>query len=468
MARLLDTNVRYFDNTVTTAQLNNSWGCLINVLDEVLLTGSNEQSILSIITIEDPEDSNYWISTIYLNPNHKFEKEIDVVEIKGVGDPIFDTVFRVQSVAENYITIAFDKLKITTKPSDFNILSQATIKLAPLGYLKTVSEPNKAIYKTKNNSFYLRVDNSCPTGYDPSWIKFARVSIYNAIDNLEDYYPRVGRLKAPYKTDEPLRAETSRGSGASGSYGESKWYYGGSSSNSDGIEAINTNIKTGNYPFEIIGDKDTFYLFIANKMYYLEEERVGYCFGKYTNTRDKNDSDNCILCCTEYAGLANGSQGPYYYSGDPGGWERFNALGRVKNMAGKYILNNIINSHTLSNSVKVSFVSTGIASASSRSTDFNYSKYDQTVNYSKVRLRGHYDLGIFYLGEMRGYYMIANNLQDYTVTQPDFKKTYKVINESGNTTTFIILQVGIRWTTGGTEYSDYQRGRVAFKLEDWE
>lgn len=170
MARLLDTNVRYFDNTVTTAQLNNTWGCLINVLDEVLLTGSNEQSILSIITIEDPEDSNYWLSTVYLNPNHKFEKEIDVVEIKGIGDPVFDTVFRVQTVSENYITIAFDKLKTTTKPSDFSTLSQATIKIAPLGYLKTVSEPNKAIYKTKDNSFYLRVDNSCPTGYDLSLI----------------------------------------------------------------------------------------------------------------------------------------------------------------------------------------------------------------------------------------------------------------------------------------------------------
>lgn len=467
MARLLDTNVRYFDNTVTTSQLNNSWGCLVDVLDEVLLRGSNEQSILSILTIEDPEDSNYWISTIYLNPNHKFEKEIHVIEIKGVGDPVFDTVFRVQSVAENYITIAFDKLKTEVKPSDFSTVFNATVKIAPLGYLKTVSETNKAIYKTKNNSFYLRVDNSCPTGYDPSWIKFARVSIYNAIDNLDDYYPRIGRLKAPYYTDEPLRAETSKGSGTSGSYGESKWYYGGSSSNSEGIEAINTNIKTGNYPFEIIGDKDTFYLFIANKMYYIEEERVAYCFGKYINNRDKNDSNNCILCCTEYSGLAN-ARGPYFYSENPGGWERLNAFGRIRNSTGKYILNNLINSHTLSNSMKVSFTSIGIVSATSRSTDFNYSKYDQTVNYSEVRLRGHYDLGTFYLGKMRGYYMIANNLQDYTVTQPDFKKTYKVVDESGNTNTFLILQVGIRWTSGSTEYNDYQRGRVAFKLEDWE
>ena len=133
MDRLLDTNVRYFDNNVTTAQIKNEWGSLVKVLDEVLITGSNEQDILSIITIQDPEDDRYWLSTVTLNTNHKFEKDIHVVEIKGASDSNFNTVFRVQDVGSNFIKIAFDKTKISNKPSDVTT-SGVKIKLAPLGY----------------------------------------------------------------------------------------------------------------------------------------------------------------------------------------------------------------------------------------------------------------------------------------------------------------------------------------------
>ena len=89
MDRLLDTNVRYFDNNVTTAQLKNEWGSIVKVLDEVLVYGSNEQNILSITTVEDVQDSRYWVSTVLLNENHKFEKDIHVVEIKGASDSNF-------------------------------------------------------------------------------------------------------------------------------------------------------------------------------------------------------------------------------------------------------------------------------------------------------------------------------------------------------------------------------------------
>ena len=74
MTRLLDTDVRFISNVEATAKLMNEWGSLTQVLDEVLTVGSNEQQILSITTIEDPEDSRYWLSTIVLNTGHKFEK----------------------------------------------------------------------------------------------------------------------------------------------------------------------------------------------------------------------------------------------------------------------------------------------------------------------------------------------------------------------------------------------------------
>lgn len=460
MARLLDTNVRYFDNTVTTSQLNNSWGCLVDVLDEVLLKGSNEQSILSIITVEDPEDSNYWLSTIYLNPNHKFEKEIDVVEIKGVGDPVFDTVFRVQSVAENYITVAFDKLKTAVKPSDFSTLSNATVKLAPLGYIKTFSESGKAIYKTgSGNDCYLRVDNTTPTGYDPSWLKFARVSIYSEINSFYDFYPRPGRLKAPYYTDDPVRAETEKGSGSSGSYGESKWYYGGKN-NSTGQEASATDNFTCN--FEIIGDDKTFYFFIRNKEAYNVFLRIGYCFGHYENIFDINNINNHILCSTQYSGNSSDS-GPYYYSENPGGWERYTPFGRVQNSIGKYLLNSLISG---GEHLRATFAAIGINGSTSRDTYFNFKREIQKLNYSEVFLKAIAPSNSYLIGKMRGYYMIANNLQDDDFRKPELKSVY-CVNDLGKNKYFINLSVGIRWTSGDTEYSSFQHGRIGFLLNDW-
>ena len=147
MSRLLDTNVRFIDFNTTTNQIKNEWGSLVKVLDEVLITGCNEQDVLSIITIEDPEDSRYWLSTVTLNSNHKFEKNMHVVEIKGASDSNFNTVFRVQDVGSNFIKIAFDKTKTPKKPTDVTSTG-VKIKLAPLGYVKTYSDTNKAIYKT--------------------------------------------------------------------------------------------------------------------------------------------------------------------------------------------------------------------------------------------------------------------------------------------------------------------------------
>ena len=95
MTRLLDTDVRFISNVEATAKLMNEWGSLTQVLDEVLTRGSNEQQILSITTVEDPEDSRYWLSTIVLNAGHKFEKELHVVSLSGVSVNEYNNVFRV-------------------------------------------------------------------------------------------------------------------------------------------------------------------------------------------------------------------------------------------------------------------------------------------------------------------------------------------------------------------------------------
>ena len=150
MTRLLDTNVRFFSNVETTAQIINEWGSLTRVLDEALVTGSNEQDILSITTIEDPEDNRYWLSTIILNTGHKFTKELHVVSISGVSVNEYNNVFRVQETTQNSINIAFLKETQIEKPLDVVNTAEAKIKLAPLGYEIVFTDTNKRVYKSKN------------------------------------------------------------------------------------------------------------------------------------------------------------------------------------------------------------------------------------------------------------------------------------------------------------------------------
>ena len=90
--RLLDTDTRYFDEEVPgIPTLINQWGAMINILDFCLVEGSPEKPVLSISTVDDTSYSNiYWISTIYLNKNHGFKKDLSVVEIAGSLEEAFD------------------------------------------------------------------------------------------------------------------------------------------------------------------------------------------------------------------------------------------------------------------------------------------------------------------------------------------------------------------------------------------
>ena len=471
MDRLLDTNVRYFDNNVTTAQLKNEWGSIVKVLDEVLVYGSNEQNILSITTVEDVQDSRYWVSTVLLNENHKFEKDIHIVEITNSAENTYNRLFRVQDVGSNFIKIAFDKTKTPNKPTDVTSTG-VKIKLAPLGYVKTYSDTNKAIYKTgSGNTCYLRVDDSCPVGYDPTWTKFARVGIYSDINNFDDIQPRPGRLKAPYYPEDPFRNEIPEGSGVSGFYGEAKWYYAVRSNSSNPAETDVVDTST-NAPFQVIGDNRTFYLFncLFNTTYGGGWQDVGRCFGEYVNLDNPNDPNNHILCSHEWYGAANSSSDYYgnsslaYYDANPSRWETRNTFSRLNSTWGKYILNNISN-NSMDSHVKVAFMAAMQGNLSGRETGISFNQFRQKINFISVYLRAFYRDNTVLLGKMRGYYFIGNNLQD----SPNFIPKHKsVLDDFSQNKKFILLTCFQSWGYGNVEYSHYQWSRIAFQLNNWE
>ncbi len=472
MTRLLDTNVRFFSNVETTAQIINEWGSLTKVLDEALVTGSNEQDILSITTIEDPEDSRYWVSTVILNTGHKFTKELHVVAISGVSSNEYNTVFRVQDTTNNSVQIAFLKELQEDKPLDVVNTAGAKIKLAPLGYEIAFTDTNKRVYKSKDpsvNVCYLRVDDSCPIGYDPSWLKFARVSMYSEMNDIDDFYPRTGRLKAPYYVDDPVRAEVPSGTGTKGRYGESKWYY-SSRTEADNYGENTTPSFAGPREYELIGDSKTFYFFNSLESYNIGNQRIGKCFGEYLDI-DNNNINNHILCSHEWPTTADNTHwnGIHlnHYGSNPGRWESTSTFSRLRDSWGKYILNNEQSVDILQNHVKVEFINSMAGNLSGRDTGYSFNQYTLNLNFFEVYIRAFFPNKTVFKGKMRGYYFIGNNLQDFRSRVPAHKQIITDIR-GNDCLKFLMLSSFQSWSGNNVEWDGWQHSRVAFKLNNWE
>lgn len=464
MDRLLDTNVRYFDNNVTTAQLKNEWGSIVKVLDEVLVYGSNEQNILSITTVEDVQDSRYWVSTILLNENHKFEKDLHVVEITDSVESKYNKLFRVQEAGSNFIKIAFLKSDTPVQPVDINT-SQAKIKLAPLGYKITISADNKRVYTSadpKANPCYLRVDDSCPPGYDPTWVKFARVSMFSDIQEIDDVQPRPGRLKAPYFTHNPVVSEVPSGSGPKARYGFSKWYY---ATQDDYYGIIETRIPNNNgpFPFDIIGDAKTFYFFPGLVGYEYWFQKVGYAYGEYLDYETESNINNQLLCAHERIESAETSVG-YTYN-NPGKTEDRSAFSRLYNQQGKFMFNPDQSVNNTFSHIKFEFISTTNAALSGRDTGFSYTSNYQSLNLLPIFLRGFLTGRTVFKGKVRGYHFVGNNLQDYKDRYPKHKSI--VDNLKNTNKKFILLTCFQSWGSGA-EWDSWQNSRIAFLLNNWE
>src|SRR5699024_5434982 len=141
-----------------------------------------------------------------------FKANLSVIKITDCSIPEYNNTFRVQTITATSITIAFDKSVVTKKPENISYTYGIKLTTPPLGFEKVFSEPQKAVYKVKTKSdkyCYLRVDNSCPSGHDPSWSKFSRVSMFEDIKGMEDYKFRPDRKKSPAFLDDYNRVEES-------------------------------------------------------------------------------------------------------------------------------------------------------------------------------------------------------------------------------------------------------------------
>ena len=474
MARLLDTNVRFFGNEDTVAQLENEFGAMIKVLDEVLVNGSTPINVVMIRTVEDPEDSNYWLSTVTLAKNHTYKASLSVVQIEGCSEGVYNNIFRIQSITDNTVTIAFDKSKVPDKPNDVLDASGTKIKLPPLGYEKTYQATNKAAYKTKNplaNKCYLRVDDSQHEGYDSNWLKRALVSIYSDLKNIDDYVPRVGRLKAPHDITDPLMNEEPNKIQDGTRFGVSKWIY-TSNYYYNGWQEDYGNNGHGKVPFEIIGDDRTFYLFVTVPSFYYRDIpfTVGYVFGEYEDVVSDNNIYNFMLGSHLLNNIATnyntGGDNVTYYSNNPGDVEGGNAFSRGFNNHGKFMLNDRATHSTEDNSLRYVY---GIPSkndfVSGRDTMVSYYKDNTTFNLVKPSIFSeNWDVTVReFKGFARGYYVVGNNLQEYMPKYPSHREIFEGIKRHPEKT-FVLLTCTQSWSSDDDQK---QNSRIAFELNNW-
>lgn len=280
MKRLLDTDVRYFDqDSFGIPKLTNTWGCMVDFLDHTLV---NNEASVGIISIETREEADYWVCTIETTIPHNLKSLLSVIDISGSLELTYNSTFRVQEVLSSVtFNIAFSKEKTPFKPPNIS-QDNMSLKLSTLGFEKTGSEHQKAIYKTtteKGLECYLRVDNSCPEGHDPSWVKFSRITIYSDIDSIEDYEFRLDRTKAPALSDKYIESEKSS---------EEVWINCRQTYSSSYV--IKNRTENSDLPeFFIIGTKNTFYIYLRAVLFSEPCTDVTYTFGEYTKLMYKED-----------------------------------------------------------------------------------------------------------------------------------------------------------------------------------
>lgn len=163
----LSTDVKWITNTMRAAPVvnGNTPGCLIAVLDALLVTGWGATTALSVSVADG-------IATATVNAGNSFTEHA-VVRIEGATPAALNGDARVLTANNAQITFA------TTAP-DGVATGTITLKFAPAGWEKVFVGTNKAVYRSTDvagERLYLRVDDGNNL--------FARVRGFEAMSDVD-------------------------------------------------------------------------------------------------------------------------------------------------------------------------------------------------------------------------------------------------------------------------------------------
>ena len=291
---------KFFYSTMKGAPvLKQQWGSLTDLLRGCFVDGFNPQTAVSVSILDG-------LATIVLPESHGFIKH-QVVSISGSDNSDFNMDYRVIDSKGSHIVVKTDLVASS-------VSGVIVVKTAALGWTEKYTGTHKSVYTAKDtvtNPFFLRVDDSMPTGYNDTWAKFARVTISDGINSIDDFS---GFKKAPYTTVNPDTNENGDGvSGTSGIFGWAKWYHGSyvQSSQSYFYESQPTSTTVANkyiLNWDIVGDDSTVYLFIEYRdtSSVNLETRLIYAFTPIIPFNINDNKTNCLLTAVD-TNLSNAS-----------------------------------------------------------------------------------------------------------------------------------------------------------------
>lgn len=236
----------YYHGQTSAPPMAGVVGYLIAILDAFLVTGFNPRSITSITVSGN-------VATATTSTTHGYEIGT-VIAAAGANESVFNDDFEILTIP----TATSFTFAVTTALTAAT--GTITCKVAPLGWEKTFSGTNKAVYRSLDvttNQLYLRVDDTNAL--------YAAVNIYETMTNVDT------------------------GTGAS----TTKYWK--KSSTSD----------TTSRPWYAIGNGKVFYLFSDwHTSYPLQPS--GYCFGWFPSLKS-GDGYNTMLIGHDISAPGNGS-----------------------------------------------------------------------------------------------------------------------------------------------------------------
>lgn len=310
------TAVKYFTNFMEGApQLTNAWGCMVDLLDACLVNGFNLKPITSITSANG-------IATVTIDAGHLFQVN-QVILIAGANQAEYNGEKRVLSVTSTKLTYA-----VTGAPASPATGDTLTVKAAPLGFEKVFSGTNKGVYRSKNilsNRPYLRVDNSMPEGFDPSWGKHTKVGMAQGMSDIDT----VVGAQAPFDPLAPNRNWETTGTGGDTFSGWYKWHY---ARYTDPWQSELHPPTEGNRTWVLVGDDRGFYIF--NSINPSDNTRSGYCFTDFESYR-QGDPFNTLLAATDSYKAMGATN---YHTGQFHQVSAGNAFNRTFDFTGKILM----------------------------------------------------------------------------------------------------------------------------------
>ena len=282
------TDIKFYVHTNNNApQLQNAFGCMIDVLDACLVNGFGSQTVSTLT-------ASGTTVTATFGSAHNF-MQYQVIKIAGVNQAEFNGEHRILTVPDAN-TLTFE---LAAAPSVTTATGTIVCSLPPLGWLKPFSGTGKAAYRSSNTLLasrpYLRVVDALDPAYTTSYAKYAKVGI---VEDMTDIDTMLG-VQSPYDPSNPNKNWLGTGTGTDVINGWAKWYYARTDDWQVDANADTLSIVAGVRNWILVGNQDCFYIFInptTNRNY-----KFPYGFGAFKNYLSSDMYPNYLAATLDYS-----------------------------------------------------------------------------------------------------------------------------------------------------------------------